>query len=139
MATQYTILADVKAYYMEIAGDTPDYITDAQITRFISEASLEIDIKLRKKYVLPFSDATDLNFLKSICEKNVVCKIDKIIRANSSDDENKDFAHRRGYCKEWKQMIDDIISGKIELDAQQKSFKPMKYNKSEAVDESNFC
>jgi len=132
MAT-YTTVANIKSYYMGLDVDA-DYITTADITLFISESSVKIDLTLKKKYVLPFSDADDLTYLKLVCDKMVVCKIDKIMRANKTEEEEK-FSRDRGYCKEAKEMLDDLINGKIELTATQKSFKPMKYNATETEDD----
>lgn len=136
--TDYTNKVDIRSYYMDNTTD-PDYITDAEIERYITETSTIIDLKLQKKYTLPFSNASDLIYLKLVCEKMIVCKIDKIIRANSTEEENQNFDRRRGYCKEGQQMIDDLLNGSIELTSPQKSFRPMKYNTVEGEDEKSFC
>jgi len=134
----YTTTNDVRSYYMGIIEDS-DYVTDTDITRFIAEQSTIIDLKLKKKYSLPFSDSSDLAYLKIICEKMIVCKIDDIFRANLNEEENSKFRRSRRYCEEAEEMLNDILNGKIELNATQRSFKPMKYNSVEVEDEQTYC
>lgn len=127
----YTTTPDIQSYYLGAEFlSTSDYLTPTVIDRFIAEKSTIIDFAIKKKYTLPITDANDLTFLKVLCEKLVVCQVDKILRQNSTPEES-DFRRERGYCKKAKEMLDKILNGDIELNTPQKSFKPIKYNKTE--------
>jgi len=129
---KYTATTYIRAYYMGL-GVNSDYIIETDIQRFIDESSIKINLTLKKKYTLPFTDSDDLIYLKLICEKMVVCKIDKIMRANSTEGEEK-FNRNRGYCKEAEEMLNDLLNGKITLTSVQKSYRGIKYNTVEVED-----
>jgi hypothetical protein len=78
----YTTAADVQKYlnglkYTDSEGNDNN-ISESNVDQFIDEQGLVIDLILAKKYTLPISDATDLNYLKLICDKLVVCQIEHL-------------------------------------------------------------
>jgi phage gp36-like protein len=138
----YTTAADIQKYFNGLAyvdsEGTDNNISEANVDQFIDEQSSIIDLTLSKKYTLPISDATDLNYLKIVCDKLVVCQIDKIMRTFAMDDEAQ-FMRRRNYCKEAQEMLDKLMSGEISLSATQKSFSALKYNKKTVYDNDCEC
>lgn len=128
--SSYTTAADIEGYFMGLdIADSSDNFSTAQIDKDIEEMSLFIDMKLKKKYQLPFSDDDDLTYLKLICEKLVVDKMDKILRI-TSDSEEKKYDRLRNLGKEARDMLESLLNGDIELNAIQNSFQPIKYNKT---------
>ena len=97
-----------------------------------------IDLSIGKKYELPITNSNDLVYLKLVCDKLVVCQIDKILRSYATDDESQ-FVRKRNYCKEAQEMIDKIMSGEIPLNSNQKSFIGVKYNKTTVYDDDCDC
>lgn len=137
--TDYTTVESVESHYLGAKFEaSSDYLTDTIVGNFITEQSLVIDFAIKKKYTLPITDADDLTYLKLVCDKMVVCKIDKILRQNAAPDEEA-FRRNRGYCKQAKEMLDKILNGEIELEAPQSSFKSIKYNKTEVSTDDEEC
>lgn len=136
----YTTVPSVQAYYLGVKFiATADYLTDTIIGNFIDEQSAIIDLNIKKKYTLPITNSNDLLFLKVLCEKMVICKIDKILRQNANSEEEV-FKRSRGYCKSSQEMLNKILNGEIELNTTQKSFKPINYNKTEvSTDDEESC
>jgi len=65
----YTTVAGVQAYYLGVVfSSTADYLTDSIIGNFITEQSAIIDLRIKKKYTLPITDAADKSYLKVLCE-----------------------------------------------------------------------
>lgn len=136
----YTDVASIQAYYLGVKfTSTSDYLTTVIIGNFITEQTNVINFVLKKKYTLPITDIDDLLYLKVVCDKMVVCKVDKILRQNANDEENI-FDRSRGCEKAVKAMLDKILNGQIELNTPQISFKPIKYNKTEvSTDDEESC
>lgn len=113
-------------------------ISEADVEQFISEQSTVIDLSIGKKYKLPLTNADDLTYVKLVCDKLVVCQIDKILRTFSYDEESN-MVRKRNYCKEAKEMLQAIIDGEIPLNALQKSYGGFKYNKTTFYDKDCDC
>ena len=138
----YTTPTDILKYFLGLAYEDSEgndnFITEADATQFIEEQTAIIDLQIGKKYTLPLTDSDDLTYLKIVCDKLVVCQIDKTLRTFSNDDENE-FVRRRNYCKEGNDMIKNIMDGKIPLNATEKSFRAIKYNKTTVYDSDCDC
>ena len=138
----FTTRDDVMSYYINLSlkdseGNDND-ITEADVDRWIDEETIIIKLTIGKKYLLPITNTDDLTYLKLINEKLVVCKIDRIIRAATTDEE-KEMMRRRDACKEAQEMLKKILSGEILLNADQKSFRAFNYNKTTVYDEDCDC
>lgn len=141
MAT-YTTATDILKYFNGLAYTDSEgednNISEADADQFIEEQSVVIDLVIGKKYVLPITNATALTYLKLVCDKLVVCQIDKILRTFAMQDESE-FVRRRNYCKEGQEMLDKIVNGDIVLDAVQKSFAGIRYNKKTVYNNDCEC
>lgn len=126
----YTTAEDVQKYYLGTVFEDSDYLKLETITQWIAEFSSEIDMTLRRKYTLPISDASDLIFLKILCEEMVVGKADDVLRVSATDEE-KEFLRFRGYTKKSTKKLENLMSGKLILAQPQKSLAPIKYLRRE--------
>lgn len=138
----YTTADDILKYlngidYTDSEG-ADNIFSEADAIQFIDEQTSIIDLTIGKKYTLPITSANDLNYLKLVCDKLVICQVDKTRRAYAMDDESE-FLRRRNYCKEAQEMIDKIMDGTIPLDADQKTFAGIKYNKSSVYNDDCGC
>lgn len=138
----YTTANDILSYFNGLeytdSEGADNNITEAEAVKFIDEQSTVIDLTIGKKYELPITNAADLTYLKLVCDKLVVCQIDKILRAYAMDDEPQ-FVRKRNYCKEAQEMLKKIIDGEIPLNTDQKSFVGVKYNKTKVYDNDCDC
>lgn len=138
----YTTNTDIKKYFNGLtytdSEGVDNNISSDNVDQFILEQGSVIDLTIGKKYTLPLTNTDDLRYIKLICDKLVVCQIDKILRSFAMDDETE-LNRRRNYCKEAKQMLDDILDGKVVLNATQKSFMGIKYNKTTVYDNDCQC
>ena len=129
----YTTAANILKYFNGLtysdSEGVDNNISEGNVTQFIEEQSVLIDLQISKQYILPLTDASDLTFLKLICDKAVVCQIDKILRTFAYNDE-ADMSRARNYCKEAKEMLGNILNGSIPLNANQKSRTGFKYNRT---------
>jgi len=127
----YTTASDILKYFNGLtytdSEGADNNISEADVEQFIEEQGLIIDLIIGDKYLLPITNTTALNYLKLICDKLVVCQIDKILRTFAMADESE-FVRRRNYCKEAKEMLDKIVSGEIVFDTIQKSSAAFRYN-----------
>jgi hypothetical protein len=121
----YTKVDDIQGYYLGLDFSTSDIITYAKVKKWIEEASISIDISLRRKYTLPITDASDFTFLKLLTEKMVVGKIDPILRM-SDDEEEKKFMRNRNYAKESRDELEGIMNGSLQLITSPKNLVPIK-------------
>jgi hypothetical protein len=141
MAT-YTTASDILNYFNGLtytdSEGTDNNISQTDVNQFIDEQSVIIDLMIAKKYTLPITNASDLTYLKLVCDKLVVCQLDKILRAYAMDDESQ-FVRKRNYCKEGKEMIEDIMDGTIPLSTVQKSFGGFRYNKKTVYNSDCEC
>lgn len=132
----YTTSADILKYFNGLAytdsEGVDNNISEASVEQFIEEQSVIIDLLISKKYTLPIADSSDLTYLKLVCDKLVVCQIDKILRTFAMNDESE-FVRRRNYCKEAQEMLDKILDGTITLNSIQKSFAGIRYNKKKSL------
>lgn len=128
----YTIVADIKGYYLGYDPTTSDYLTEEIVEGWITEKSNSIDMILRQKYTLPITNVNDLLFIKSeLCEKMVVALIDDVMRLNkATDGENSVFARQRNYGKEADETFKLLIRGDIALESPQKSNVAMSYRRN---------
>lgn len=138
----YTTSADILSYfngleYQDSEGNDNNF-DEAEVSKFIDEQTVIIDLTIGKKYELPITDSNDLTYLKLVCDKLVVCQLDKALRAYATDDESQ-FVRRRNYCKEAQEMMDKIMNGEIPLNSNQKSFMAIKYNKTTVYDNDCDC
>jgi hypothetical protein len=122
----YTTAKNVQSYFMGVDFTTSDFITQADVKRWIEEDSINIDNSLRRKYTLPISNSNDLIFLKSLTEKFVVARIDSILRV-SANEENSKFDRTRNYGKEAKETLKNLIDGVILLETSPKCLAPISY------------
>ena len=138
----YTTNENILSYYNGLeykdSEGNDNNVSDSEVDKFIEEQTVVIDLTIGKKYELPIIDSSDLTYLKLICDKLVVCQIDKILRAYAMDDESE-FVRRRNYCKEAQEMIDKILDGDIPLNSNQKSFGGFKYNKTSVYQDDCGC
>ena len=138
----YTTAADILEYYNGLAytdsEGSDNNISEADAVQFIDEQTAIIDLTIGKKYTLPITDSSDLIYLKLVCDKLVVCQMDKTLRSYAMDDESE-FMRKRNYCKDAKEMIDKILNGEIPLNTDQKSFAALKYNKTTVYDGDCGC
>ena len=81
----YTTSADILNYYNGLSytdsEGNDNNITAAEVTKFINEQTVVIDLTIGRKYVLPITNTTDLSYLKIINDKLVVCIVDQILRS----------------------------------------------------------
>lgn len=76
----YATTSEITDEFKKLEIDAVDSIVDsAKVTRFIDEATAEIDTFISNKYLLPISGASSLLFLKKICIDLVSFRIVKII------------------------------------------------------------
>jgi hypothetical protein len=138
----YTTADDILKYFNGLTytdnEGIDNNISSSDVSQFIDEQSVVIDMKIKKKYELPITNANDLTYLKLVCDKLVVCQIDKTLRSYASE-EDSNMTRRRNYCKEAKEMLDKLISGTIELAAPQKTFRAFGYNKTTVYDNDCDC
>ncbi len=138
----YTTATDILKYFNGLAytdsEGTDNNVSEANVDQFIDEQSLVIDLIIAKKYTLPISDSTDLNYLKLVCDKLVVCQIDKILRTFAMADESE-MVRRRNYCKEAQEMLDKLMKGEILLNSTQKTTTSFKYNSTKFYDNDCEC
>jgi len=136
----YTTANDIKKYYNGLnytdSDGNPTNISEANVNQFISEQSVKIDMFIGRKHTLPITNASDLVYLKLICDNAVVCQIDKILRTFSTDEES-DMVRNRNTCKEAKEMLDNIMNSSTPLLTAQKSLSGFRYNKTTVY--SNTC
>jgi len=129
----YTKALDVLKYFNGLSYNDSEgkdnNISEANVEQFIEEQSIIIDLTIGDKYILPITNTAALNYLKLICDKLVVCQIDKILRTFAMADES-DFVRRRNYCKEAQEMIDKILNNEIVFDVIQKTSGNFRYNSS---------
>jgi len=134
----YTTATDIKKYFngldYEDSEGTPTNTSEANVNQFIDEQSIVIDLVIGKKYILPITDVSDLTYLKLVCDKLVICQIDKTLRAYATDDESE-FVRKRNYCKDSQEMLKKIIDGTIPLNTDQKSFRAFSYNKTNVYED----
>ena len=127
----YTKALDILKYFNGLSYNdsegTDNSISEANVEQFIEEQSIIIDLTIGDKYILPITDTTALNYLKLICDKLVVCQIDKILRTFAMADESE-FVRRRNYCKEAQEMINKILNNEIVFDVIQKTSGNFRYN-----------
>lgn len=138
----YTTSADILSYfngleYQDSEGNNNNF-DETEVSKFIDEQTVIIDLTIGKKYQLPITDSKDLTYLKLVCDKLVVCQLDKALRAYATDDESQ-YVRRRNYCKEAQEMINKIMNGEIPLNSNQKSFMAIKYNKTTVYDNDCDC
>jgi len=138
----YTTSADILSYfngleYQDSEGNNNNF-DETEVSKFIDEQTVIIDLTISKKYQLPITDSKDLTYLKLVCDKLVVCQLDKALRAYATDDESQ-YVRRRNYCKEAQEMINKIMNGEIPLNSNQKSFMAIKYNKTTVYDNDCDC
>jgi len=137
----YTTAADIEKYFngidYEDSEGNPTNISEANVEQFIDEQTIVIDLTIGKKYILPITDSSDLTYLKLVCDRLVICQIDKTLRAYATDDE-PEFVRKRNYCKEAQEMLKKIMDGEIPLNTNQKSFSAFSYNKT-TVYEDGCC
>lgn len=138
----YTTATDILKYfnglsYTDSEGNDNNF-SEADIAQFIDEQTAIIDLTIGKKYTLPIVNSNDLSYLKLVCDKLVVCQLDKALRAYAMEDESE-FVRRRNYCKEAQEMLDKIMNDTIPLNATQKSYVGLKYNKTTFYDEDCNC
>ena len=140
--TDYSTSGDIQKYFLGLEyqdSEGSDTLTpEADINQFITEQSAIIDLRIGFKYTLPITDPTDLVYLKLICDKLVVCQIDKQLRTYSTDDE-WNFIRRRNYCKEAEAMIKSLIDDDIVLNSPQTGLSLNKYNKTKVYDDGCGC
>lgn len=138
----YTTTDDILKYFEGLgytdSEGSDNFISESEASQFIDEQTVIIDLKIAAKYTLPITNSNDLIYLKLACDKLVVCQIDKILRTYATDDESE-FVRRRNYCKEAKNMLDDLISGEIILNSPQAGFSLNKYNKTTVYDKDSDC
>ena len=138
----YTTASDVQKYFLGLKfvdSKGNDTLTpEADFDQFIDEQSAIIDLKIAAKYTLPITDLIDLNYLKLVCDKLVVCQVDKQLRTYATDDE-PEFVRRRNYCKEAKEMLDHLISGDVVLNSPQNGLSLNNYNKTTVYDDDCDC
>ncbi len=137
----YTTTDDIIHYFMLSYTDSEgsdNFISESEASQFIDEQTVIIDLKIAAKYTLPITNSSDLIYLKLVCDKLVVCQIDKILRAYATDDESE-FARRRNYCKEANKMLEDLISGEIILNSPQAGLSLNAYNKTTVYDKDSDC
>jgi hypothetical protein len=138
----YTTATDILNYFNGLeykdSEGTDNNFSEADAIQFIDEQTSVIDLTIGKKYELPITSPNDLNYLKLVCDKLVICQVDKTMRAYAMDDE-PEFLRRRNYCKEAQEMIDKIMNGTIPLDATQKTFAGLKYNKTSQYNDDCGC
>lgn len=76
----YATTTEITDEFKKLEIDAVDSIVDAaKVTRFINEASAEIDTYIANKYLLPITGSSALLFLKKICIDLVSFRIVKII------------------------------------------------------------
>ena len=138
----YTTTNDILGYfnglsYTDSEGNENN-ISEPEVSKFIDEQTVIIDLTIGKKYSLPVTNNDDLIYLKLVCDKLVVCQIDKILRTFAMDDESE-FVRRRNYCKEAQEMLKAIIDDIVILNTQQKSFRAISYTKTYVYDHDCDC
>jgi len=138
----YTTASDILKYFNGLSytdsEGTDNNLSEADVDQFIAEQTVILNMKIAKKYTLPVTDADDLTYLKIICDKMVVCQIDKTLRAYAMDDESQ-YVRKRNYCKEAQEMIEGIMDGSVPLNSTQKSFVGLRYNKTTVYDNDCDC
>lgn len=127
MSSYYSKPTEVQAYYIGLDFTDAAYMQEARVKKWIQEASVQVDMYLRRKYVLPITDADDLVALKLLTEKYVVGKIDKIIRTTSSDENEKEYIRDRNYSKEFQSDIQSLTDGEFQLVTPPKNLAPIRY------------
>ena len=124
----YCAVTDVEAYYNGVDFDSTTYVTETEVTAFITQETSFIDANLKRKYSLPISDSDDLNILKLICAKLVVGTIDEIIREKSPVEGQE---RGRNYRKEALNLLKDVSTGKLILNQTEKS-SCIKFNNTDS-------
>lgn len=114
----YCLPADVQAEFKKLTVDENSIITDAKLTEWINQAEKEIDGRLTTKYVTPITGTNALAIIKTICVWLVADRVSRILELAAKPPTQGDVKIVKigtGTAKEARQMLEDIMCGKLDL------------------------
>jgi len=109
----YATYAEVQSEFRNTTFASGKPVTPDEVNDWLDEFSALIDGRITKKFALPVSDASLLLVLKLVCKSFVAARIKRILNADDMDANTKENSDADKLEKMAKQILDDIMSGKI--------------------------
>jgi hypothetical protein len=109
----YCGLVDVQKLLKWFTFSSSSKVTSSEVTSyFIPEADKIIDSKLQRVYIVPITNADDIEILKYISCRIVACEIAHVLILQSSGEVSPIV---NGWCEQAKEKLDAILTQDILL------------------------
>jgi len=108
----YSTVADIQSLIKWTTFSTSSKVTTTEVTEYITEADTYIDSKLERIYVVPITNANDIEVLKYVSSRFAAVEVAQILILQASGE-------IPSIIKEWnnkaKERLDKILTLEIDL------------------------
>ena len=114
----YTDVDLVKSEFRSLEVTANSAVSESDVETFIAQSENYINAKIGHRYQLPItkvSNPVGHSILSLIATYMVVCRIKRVLEVKNVVREADQIVKNVDYCKEAKDMLDEVVNGKLTL------------------------